>query len=86
MTWMQRAWQKFRSLFRRQRLVDELNDEVQFHLDEQIAENIAAGMTPKEARHAAMRAFGNETFLKEDTWEAWGWTRLEQLAQDLVGR
>jgi predicted permease len=83
MTWMQRAWQKFRSLFRRQRLVDELNDEVQFHLDEQIAENIAAGMTPKEARHAAMRAFGNETFLKEDTWEAWGWTRLEQLAQDL---
>jgi macrolide transport system ATP-binding/permease protein len=83
MTWMRRAWLKFQTLFRRQRLVEELDDEIQFHLDEQIAENIAAGMNPEQARFAAMRSFGNETFLKEDTWEAWGWTRVEQLGQDL---
>lgn len=83
MTWIQRVWLKLRSLFQRQRLVDELDDEMRFHLDEQIAENVAAGMSPEQARYAAMRSFGNETFLKEDTWEAWGWTRLEQLGQDL---
>jgi macrolide transport system ATP-binding/permease protein len=83
MNWTHRVWLKLRSLFRRQRLVDELDDEMQFHLDEQIAENVAAGMSPEQARYAAMRSFGNETFLKEDTWEAWGWTRVEQLGQDL---
>lgn len=83
MTWTQRVWLKLQSLFRRQRLVDELDDEMQFHLDEQIAENVAAGMSAEQARYVAMRSFGNKTFLKEDTWEAWGWTRFEQLGQDL---
>jgi macrolide transport system ATP-binding/permease protein len=83
MTWTQRARLKFQTLFHRQRFVDELDDEIQFHLDEQIAENIAAGMTPEQARYAAMCSFGNKTFLKEDTWNTWGWTRVEQLGQDL---
>ena len=44
---------------------------------------MAAGMTPEEARHAAMRLFGNATFLKEDTRRTWGWVWLEQFLQDL---
>ena len=56
---------------------------MQFHLEQQIAENIAAGMNKDEARHAAMRAFGNPTVLKEETRESWGWIWLEQFAQDL---
>src|SRR6202041_1879139 len=56
---------------------------LQFHLEQQIAENVAAGMSKDEARYAAMRAFGNPTALKEETRESWGWIWLEQLAQDL---
>ena len=82
MLWTQRFWLKLQGLFRRNRSSQQLSDEIQFHLDQQIAENIAAGMSPREARYAAMRTFGNPTFLKEQTREAWGWLWLEHLAQD----
>jgi len=66
MVWPRRFWLKLQSLFRRNRNAQQLNDEIQFHLDQQIAENIAAGMSPGEARHAAMRAFGSPTVLREE--------------------
>jgi len=37
------------ALFRRQAETARLNDELQFHLDEQIVENIAHGMSPEDA-------------------------------------
>ena len=83
MLWAQRLWLRLQMLLRRERAVRLLDDELQFHLDEQIAENIAAGISREEARHAAMRAFGNSTVLKEETRETWGWVWLEQIAQDL---
>ncbi len=42
-------------LFERESQTARLNDELQFHLDQQIAENVAQGMTPEEARFAALR-------------------------------
>jgi predicted permease len=81
--WTQRFWLKLQTLFRRNRASQQLNDELQFHLDEQIAENIAAGMSHEEARHSAMRTFGNPTALKEETRDTWGWITLEQIAQDV---
>ena len=83
MVWTRRFWLKLQSLFRRNRNAQRLNDEMQFHLDQQIAENLAAGMNRDEARRAAMRAFGNPTYLKEETRDTWGWTWLEQFASDL---
>jgi predicted permease len=83
MLWAQKLWLKLQTLFRRERAVRLLDDELQFHLDEQIAENVEAGMSREEARHAAMRAFGNSTVLKEETRETWGWVSLEQIGQDL---
>jgi len=83
MLWIQRFWLKLRSLFRRNRSAQRLNDEFQFHLDQQIAENLGTGMSPAEARHAAMRTFGNSTILKEETRDTWGWLWLEQMSQDL---
>jgi predicted permease len=82
MLWIQRLWLRLQTLFRRERAAQQLNDELQFHLDEQIAENIAAGMSQEEARHSAMRSFGNATALKEETRETWGWITLEQISQD----
>ena len=83
MTWVQRFWLRLQTLFSRRRVVEQLDDEIQFHLDEQTAENVAAGMDQEEARHAAMRSFGNRILVKEQSMEMWGWGRLDQLGQDL---
>jgi predicted permease len=81
--WLHRLSLKLQSLFSRTGSAQRLNVEIQFHLDQQIAENLAAGMSPQEARYAAMRAFGNPTLLKEETRDTWGWLWLEQSSQDL---
>ena len=83
MQWIRRFGLRLQTLFRRNRSSQRLNDELQFHLDQQVAENVAAGMSREEARHAAMRAFGNSTILKEQARDAWGWTWLEQIGRDL---
>jgi predicted permease len=83
MPWARRFWLKLQGLFRHDRNAQRLDAEIQFHLDQQIAENVAAGMSPEEARYAARRAFGNPTYLKEETRHTWGWVWLEQIGQDL---
>src|SRR5580704_8480987 len=83
MLWIQRLWLQLQTLFRRGRAAQQLDGELQFHLEQQIAENVAAGMSEKEARFAAVRMFGNSTALKEETRDTWGWVTLEQIAQDL---
>src|SRR5919109_142619 len=82
MLWARRFWHKLQTLFHRNQHAQRLDDEIQFHLEQQIAENVAEGMSPQEARYAATRTFGNPTYLKEETRDTWGWTRLEQIAQD----
>jgi putative ABC transport system permease protein len=81
--WPQRLRLRLQTLLRRTRNSQRLDEELQFHLDQQIAENIAAGMSREEARYAAMRTFGNPTALKEQTRDTWGWIWLEQVAQDV---
>ena len=83
MVWARRFWLRLQTLFHRRRIADELDDEIQFHLEQQVAENTAAGMSPEEARYAAMRAFGNPTVLKEETRDTWGWIAVEQIVKDL---
>lgn len=83
MVWARRFWLRLQTLFRRTQNVRRLNDEIQFHLEQQIAENTALGRSTKEARYASMRAFGNPAFLKEETRDRWGGLWLEHLAQDL---
>lgn len=83
MVWARRAWLRLQTLFSRRRVAEQLDDELQFHLEQQIAENVAAGMSGEEARYAAIRSFGNTTTLKEETRDTWGWITLEQIAQDL---
>jgi len=58
-------WLRLQTLFRREQIAQRLSDEIQFHIDRQIAENIAAGMKPEKARYAARRAFGNPTYSKK---------------------
>jgi predicted permease len=82
MRWLHKFSMQLRMLFRRSEESMHLNDELQFHLDQQIAENIAAGMTTEDARHAAMRSFGNPTTLRDETRSTWSWNWLESLMRD----
>ncbi len=60
-----------------------LDAELEFHLEQQIAENRAAGMSAEEARQAALRSFGNPVALREQTRESWSWNGLESLGRDV---
>src|SRR5689334_5542547 len=62
---------------------DELRQELQFHLEEEIEERQAHGLTADQAQHAAHRDLGNATLLREDTRALWSWILLEQLRQDI---
>lgn len=53
------------NLFRRSRLQNDINSELQAHLDLRTEENIASGMTPEEARREARLRFGNPTVTGE---------------------
>jgi hypothetical protein len=50
-----------------------LSDEMEDYLALETMENVAAGMTPEDARASALRKLGNTTLIKEDTRSAWGW-------------
>jgi putative ABC transport system permease protein len=83
MIWARRFSLRLQNLFQPNRVAQMLDDEIQFHLEQQIAENLAAGMSPVEARHAAMRTFGNPFYLKEKTQEEWSWIWVENFFRDL---
>ena len=62
---------------------EQLEDEIQTHIDFEIQENLESGMSPKEARQAAMLKFGNVLLTQERAHEIWGWVWFERLLQDL---
>jgi predicted permease len=70
-------------LFRRRNAAARLDQELQFHLEQQVAENLAAGMEPTEARSAALRLFGNPTLLRDEARSTWSWTWLGKAWRDL---
>lgn len=79
--WRQ-VYVQLRSLWRRRRQESELDEEIGFHLAEEVDERIAAGMSPEQARAAARRDFGNVPLIRELTRETWGWGAAERLWQD----
>ena len=74
---------KLRMLFGRANAAEQLQDELSFHLERQIAENLACGMSREEARKAAMRSFGPPSLVREQTRDTWNWSSLERLGRDL---
>ena len=58
-------------------------EEIAFHVDMLTRDNLAAGMTPRDARNAAIRRFGNRARTGEDSRDAWGVRALEIVVQDV---
>src|SRR3984885_3327402 len=68
---------------RRKRMLENLDQDIRDHIERETEDNIARGMSPEEARTAALRKFGNVTLVKEDTRRVWNAAWVEQLFQDL---
>src|SRR5262245_29079187 len=83
MNTVRQLWRWLFSLLRRGRLEREMEEEMRFHLELQIEQNLEAGMAPEEASRAAQRQFGNQTWLKEVSREMWSVRFIETLIQDL---
>jgi len=54
MRWVYRIRRQLSSLTRREALDAELSEELLFHIERQTGENIKSGMTPRDARRAAL--------------------------------
>src|SRR6476646_8445704 len=67
---------------RRAEREQELNREIEWHLNEIREEREADGLSPRQAVLAARRDFGNDAVVREDTRQVWGWLWLARLAQD----
>ena len=65
------------------RRTDDIAEEINWHLALATRERVERGMSPDEARAAALREFGNVALIQQTTREVWSWTWLEQLAQDV---
>ncbi len=81
--WLHIIRLRLRSLLRRDRVEDDLADELQFDLEERARALRANGLGEREAREAALRAFGGVEQRKEECRDARRVGVLEDLAQDL---
>ncbi|MGH9709879.1 MAG: ABC transporter permease, partial [Candidatus Acidiferrales bacterium] len=72
-----------RRLFRKRALDNQLDSELHFHVEQQIADNIAAGMPPPEARRRALAQFGGTEYIKEECRDARGTHFIDTLLQDI---
>ena len=68
--------------WKRRKQEEELNAEVQSHLEMAAKDRVERGEPAREAERAAKREFGNVGLVKEVTRDVWGWGSFERLIQD----
>jgi MacB-like periplasmic core domain len=69
-------------LFHKSRAEHELDRELRFHLDRQIADNLAVGMSPAEAHRQAVLTLGGVERVKQEVRDAHWETAIENLLLD----
>jgi predicted permease len=76
-----KSW--FSSIFKRQAAENDLQRELQSHLELEAEEQVESGVPAGEAHYAARRAFGNATLIAEDVRESRNTAWLEHFFRDL---
>jgi predicted permease len=82
MRWRYKLPLRLRSLLEGERVDRELRDEIRFHLERQVEENLAQGMSPEAARLAARRALGGVEQIAQQCRDTRRVRLLENLLQD----
>lgn len=75
---------RLRSLFHGRQVEHELAEELRDHLERQSELHMAAGLSPADARAAALRAFGNVALVQEQCRDTRNVARLEDLVRDVA--
>lgn len=78
-----KLFRTIQAIFRKKKLEADMAEEMRLHLERRIEENIADGMSPKEARYSALRKFGGLDQVKEIAREQRRGAWLEQFLNDL---
>lgn len=81
--WIYKLPLRLRSLFRKDDAENELHEELRFHLQELAGQNEARGMTPEQARRAALREMGGVEQIKEECRDMRRVFFIETLLQDV---
>jgi hypothetical protein len=81
--WLYTIPLRLRSLFRRTRIEDELDEELRFHLEQRIAQEIAGGRTAEEARSIALQSMEGLEQRKEECRDMRRVNFLDELQRDL---
>ena len=68
---------------KKQHPLSDLDADIRDHIERETQDNIERGMSPEEARSAALRKFGNVTLASEETRAVWIPVWLDQLRQDV---
>jgi putative ABC transport system permease protein len=74
---------RWRSLWRRSTAETELDQEMRFHLEQQVEKYVRGGMTREQALRRARAEFGGVEQVKEECRDARGVQLMETLAQDV---
>src|SRR5687768_8497192 len=77
------VWRRLRWLGRRWEIEHRLDDEIRFHVEQQVEKNQRAGMSPDEARRQALIRFGGVEQVREQTRDEFRAAPLEHLARDV---
>jgi putative ABC transport system permease protein len=83
MTWLRVMASRFIALFRKDRLDQEMNEEIHTHLEMLVEENTRKGMPPDEAHNAARRSFGGLDQHRESYRDQRSLPWVETLFQDI---
>jgi predicted permease len=81
--WLYTIPLRLRSLFRRTRIEDELDEELRFHLEQRIAQEIARGKTPEDAHYIAMQSMEGMEQRKEECRDMRRMNLLDDLQRNL---
>src|SRR6185312_358869 len=74
---------RLRALVARNEMERELDEEMRFHLEMEIAQHVKAGMTPEDARRVALVAFGGVDRVVEAHRDARGTRVVEEAVADI---
>src|SRR5262249_49762515 len=64
-------------------MLNDLDRDIEEHIAMETQDNIDRGMSPEEARYAALRKFGNVVRATEEARAVWSVIWLEELVQDV---
>ena len=83
MRWLDMAGLRLRALFSRGRADADLDRELRTHLDQEVEELTARGMSLDEARRVAVSTFGGVERVREEARDARGVSFMENIGRDL---